>query len=180
MNLKDLTDHVCVVTGANSGIGKATALQLAKQGARVAMVCRSEDRGVSAQSDIRDQCGHDRIDLHLADLGVQSDVRALGERLVAAYDRIDVLVNNAGVFQGHRTETPDGIETTFAVNHLAPFLLTHLLIDPMLETAREHDQARIVNVGSEAHRGVRMDFEDGLLGIAGVWAVEARQRPVHP
>lgn len=160
MNLKDLTDHVCVVTGANSGIGKATALRLAQQGARVAMVCRNEERGVSARDEIYQQCGHERIDLHLADLGVQSSVRALGERLTATYDRLDVLVNNAGLFKGHRTETPDGIETTLAVNHLAPFLLTHLLIDLLRETAQAYGEARVVNVASEAHRGVRIDFDD--------------------
>jgi len=172
MNLKDLTDHVCVVTGANSGIGKATALRLAQQGARVAMVCRSEERGASARSEIREQCGHERIDLHLCDLGVQSDVRALGERLTATYDRIDVLVNNAGVFEGTRTETPDGIETTLAVNHLAPFLLTHVLIDRLQDTAQEHGEARIVNVASEAHRGVRINFDDiqGEDGYSGLQA----------
>jgi NAD(P)-dependent dehydrogenase (short-subunit alcohol dehydrogenase family) len=160
MTLKDLTDHVCVVTGANSGIGKATAVGLAQQGARVAMVCRNADRGEAARDDIREACDHDRVDLYLADLAVQADVRAVGERLRADYDRIDVLVNNAGVFKGHRTETPDGIETTFAVNHLAPFLLTHRVVDTMVRTAREHGEARIVNVGSEAHRGAHMHFDD--------------------
>ncbi|PEN12593.1 retinol dehydrogenase [Longibacter salinarum] len=160
MKLKDLTGHVCIVTGANSGIGKATALGLATQGARVAMVCRSERRGAQAREEILAACGHDRVDLHLADLSLQSDVRALGERLDASYNRIDVLVNNAGVFMGERIETGDGMETTLAVNHLAPFLLTHILIDTMIDTARSHGEARIVNVGSEAHRGARIDFDD--------------------
>jgi len=172
MDLKDLTDHVCVVTGANSGIGKATAIGLAEQGARVAMVCRNRDRGQAARNDIVAACSHDRVDLHQADLAVQSDVRALGERLSATYDRIDVLVNNAGVFEGHRSETGDGIEKTLAINHLAPFLLTHILIDRMLATARTHGEARIVNVGSEAHRGVRIDFDDlqGETGYSGLRA----------
>jgi len=160
MNLKDLTDHVCVVTGANSGIGKATAEQLASQGARVVMVCRNEARGRTAQTDIQAACFHDRVDLELADLAVQADVRALGERLLATYDRLDVLVNNAGVFRGHRTETPDGIEATLAINHLAPFLLTHAVIGRMIETSHAVGEARIVNVSSEAHRSARIDFDD--------------------
>lgn len=160
MEWKDLTGHVCVVTGANSGIGKATARGLAEHGARVVMVCRSEERGTAARRDLVDATGNDEIDLLLADLAVQDEVRALGTNLCDRYDRLDVLVHNAGVFNGEREETPDGIELTLAVNHLAPFLLTHVVVAHVIDTAKAHGEARIVTVGSEAHRGTRIDFDD--------------------
>lgn len=160
MEWKDLTGHVCVVTGANSGIGKATARGLAEHGAQVVMVCRSEERGTAARHDIVDATGNDQVDLLLADLAVQDEVRTLGDDLRGRYDRLDVLVHNAGVFNGEREETPDGLELTFAVNHLAPFLLTHRVAEHMIDTAETHGEARIVTVGSEAHRGTRIDFDD--------------------
>jgi NAD(P)-dependent dehydrogenase (short-subunit alcohol dehydrogenase family) len=166
MNLKDLSGHVCVVTGANSGIGKETCTGLVRQGARVAMVCRSEERGRKAQEDVESEAAsYDGItpgttDLLLADLAVQEEVRALGDEITERYDRLDVLVNNAGLFNGKREVTDDGVEKTFAVNHLAPFLLTHRVADLLKQTAEAEGEARIVNVGSEAHRGVRINFDD--------------------
>lgn len=165
MDLKTLTGRVCVVTGANSGIGKETAKGLARQGAHVVMVCRDEDLGREAQEEIQavamQEQGVDyRVDLLLADLAVQSEVRSLADTLRTQYDRLDVLVNNAGVFLGEREVTDDGIEATFAVNHLAPFLLTHLVLDRMKQTAREVGEARVVVVSSEAHRSVSVDFDD--------------------
>jgi NAD(P)-dependent dehydrogenase (short-subunit alcohol dehydrogenase family) len=161
MTLKDLSGHVCVVTGANSGIGKETCRGLVRQGARVVMVCRSQDRGRTAQSDIEASARNGgTTDLHRADLADSSQVHDLGARLTEAYDRIDVLVNNAGIYNGTRETTIEGVEKTLAVNHLAPFLLTHLLRDRLEQTARAEGQARIVNVGSEAHRGARIDFND--------------------
>ena len=161
MTLKDLTGHVCVVTGANSGIGKEVCRGLVRQGARVVMVCRNEKRGRDAQAEIEaDAREGGSTDLQRADLAVQDDVKDLAARLVSTYDRLDVLVNNAGLYSGRREMTVDGVEKTFAVNHLAPFLLTHLVLDRMKETAEEVGEARIVNVGSEAHRGARIDFDD--------------------
>ena len=175
MDLKDLSGCVCAVTGANSGIGKATCKVLRRQGARVVMVCRNEERGRKAQRDIEaaaSDIASGGTDLLLADLAVQRDVRALGDEIETTYDRLDVLVHNAGIYNGHREMTKDGVEKTFAVNHLAPFLLTHLLLDRVKETAQAVGEARIVTVGSEAHRGVRFDFDDvhGEDGYSGIHA----------
>jgi len=165
-DLKDMSDTVCVVTGANSGIGKETATELARLGARVVMVCRDEGRGREAQAEIRAaaELAHpsreDTVDLHIADLSVQEEVYHLGETIRADYDRLDVLVNNAGVFSDTREETVDGIELTFAVNHLAPFLLTHLVLPRIQETAGRAGEARIITVSSEAHRGSSINFDD--------------------
>ncbi|MFB6098526.1 MAG: SDR family oxidoreductase, partial [Salinibacter sp.] len=165
-DVKDMSGTVCVVTGANSGIGKATATELARLGARVVMVCRDEGRGREAQAEIRAAAEtaqprrEDAVDLRIADLAVQEEVYHLGEILRAEYDRLDVLVNNAGVFLETRQETVDGIEATFAVNHLAPFLLTHLVLPRIRETAGRAGEARIVTVSSEAHRGSSIDFDD--------------------
>ena len=177
-DLKDMSGTVCVVTGANSGIGKATAAELARLGARVVMVCRDEGRGREAQAELRAEArtAHpsraDTIDLRIADLSVQEEVYHLGETLRADYDRLDVLVNNAGVFLESREETVDGVEATFAVNHLAPFLLTHLVLPRLRETAGRAGEARIVTLSSEAHRGVSMDF-DGLDAETGYNPLQA-------
>jgi NAD(P)-dependent dehydrogenase (short-subunit alcohol dehydrogenase family) len=165
-DLKDMSGTVCVVTGANSGIGKAAAAELARLGARVVMVCRNEGRGREARAEIQAaaELAHpsreDTVDLLIADLSVQEEVYHLGETIRADYDRLDVLINNAGVFSETREETVDGIELTFAVNHLAPFLLTHLVLPRIRETAGRAGQARIITVSSEAHRGTSIDFDD--------------------
>ena len=165
-DLKDMSDTVCVITGANSGIGKAAATELARLGAHVVMVCRDEGRGRDAQTEIQAaaETAHpsreDAVDLHIADLSVQAEVYRLGETLRTDYDRLDVLVNNAGVFLESRQETVDGIEATLAVNHLAPFLLTHLVLPRIRETAGRAGEARIITVSSEAHRGTSIDFDD--------------------
>jgi len=165
-DLKDMSGSVCVVTGANSGIGKATASELARLGARVVMVCRDEGRGREAQAEIRAAAEkahpsrEDTIDLYIADLSVQEEVYHLGETIRADYDRLDVLVNNAGVFRETREETVDGVEVTFAVNHLASFLLTHLVLPRLRETAGRTGEARIITVSSEAHRGASLNFDD--------------------
>lgn len=155
-----MTNKTCLVTGANSGIGKATVRGLAQRGAHVIMVCRSEERGEAARRAIIDATGHDAIDLLLADLAVQDDIRTLAETVTERYDRLDVLNNNAGIYQAERTLTPDGIEKTWAVNHLAYFLLTNLLRDLLVDTAEAYGEARVVNVGSEAYKGGTMDLDD--------------------
>lgn len=166
LHLKDMEGTVCVVTGANSGIGKATAKGLVRLGARVVMVCRNAERGRDAQAEIRAvaQKAHpshdDVVDLYVADLAVQDEVYHLGEQLRADYDRLDVLINNAGVLLAEREETPDDLETTFAVNHLAPFLLTHLVLPLLKETAGRTGEARVVTISSEAHRGTSLNFDD--------------------
>lgn len=145
MNLENKT---CVVTGANSGIGKATTRELAGQGARLLMLCRNETKAKQARQDIIDETGNQNIDIILADFAIQDEVRKAAEAIIEKVDKLDILVNNAGAINHDRTETPDGIERTFAVNHLAPFLLTNLLIDPLQNASF----ARIVNVASVAHK----------------------------
>jgi len=146
---------VALVTGGTSGIGKATATALAAMGADVVVVGRNPERGERAAAEIRAQTGG-TVDLALADLSSQAEVHRLAEEFRQRYDRLDVLVNNAGLVQSTRTETPDGIETTFAINHLAPFLLTNLLLDVLEESA----PSRVVTVSSEAERWGNVDFDD--------------------
>jgi len=146
---------VALVTGGTSGIGKATAMALAAMGADLVVVGRDPERGEKAAAEIRAQTGS-RVDLALADLSSQAEVRALAEEFRRRYDRLDVLVNNAGLVQSKRTETEDGLESTFAINHLAPFLLTNLLRDVLEESA----PSRVVTVSSEAERWGNIDFDD--------------------
>ena len=152
---------ICVVTGATSGIGKETAVALAKAGATVAVVCRTRDRGEAALAEIRRRAGHDAVSLFVADLSSQRAIRTVAAELQAALPRIDVLVNNAGLALRDRLVTEDGFENTFAVNHLAYFLLTRLLQPTLLASA----PARVVNVSSEAHRWGAIRFDD-LMGEA--------------
>jgi NAD(P)-dependent dehydrogenase (short-subunit alcohol dehydrogenase family) len=147
---------VVLITGGTSGIGRAAATALAAMGAEVVVIGRSRERGESAVEEIRDTSGTGRVSLMLADLAVQAEVRGLAEEFRERYDRLDVLVNNAGIIQSKRTETPDGIELTLAVNHLAPFLLTNLLLDLLKKSA----PSRIITVSSEARRRAKIDFED--------------------
>ncbi len=145
-----------LVTGANSGIGKATAQLLAEGGARVVMACRNRERGEPARAEIVQQSGNEAVELLTADFASQRQIRALAEAFKRAHTRLDVLVNNAGLYLPRRTETEDGVETTWAVNHLAPFLLTNLLLDVIKASA----PARIVNVSSNAHFGNTIHFAD--------------------
>ncbi|HYM16473.1 MAG TPA: SDR family oxidoreductase, partial [Dehalococcoidia bacterium] len=143
-------------TGASNGIGKATASALAAMGARVVLVCRDRARGEAARAEIAREAASDAVELEIADLSSQAEIRGLASRMAVAHPRIDVLVNNAGAVNTVRTTTVDGLETTFAVNHLAYFLLTNLL----LEQIRAAGRGRIVNVSSRAHMGARIDFDD--------------------
>jgi retinol dehydrogenase 14 len=147
---------VVLITGGTSGIGKATAVALAAMGADVVITGRNQERGKQVVEEVRRESGNEEVELMLADLAVQAEVRRLAEEFKERYDRLDVLVNNAGVVQSRRTETPDGIETTLAINHLAPFLLTNLLLDLLKKSA----PSRIVTVSSEAQRWGKLDFDD--------------------
>src|SRR6266480_425905 len=149
---------ICVVTGANSGIGKATALELAQMGATVVMVCRDRARGEEARSEITTKSRNNAVDLLLADLSSQQSIRQLVENFQQHYTHLHVLINNAGAgaaFTGRR-ETVDGLEMTFAVNYLAPFLLTNLLLDVLKASA----PARIVNVSSASHKSGYIQMDD--------------------
>lgn len=154
--MNQIEGSTCVVTGANSGIGKVTAIEMARMGARVVMVCRNRERGRQALVEVCQASGSSSVDLLLADLSVQEQVKSLAARIAAEYPQVDVLVNNAGLFRRKREETADGLEMTFAVNHMAYFILTLELLD----TLRESAPARIVNVASNAHAGNRLDFDD--------------------
>lgn len=144
----NVENRICMITGANSGIGKETAKTLAGMGAYVIMVCRNEKKAQHAKQEIIDETGHAGIEIMLADLAHQYDIREAAQAFNKKFDALDVLVNNAGIVASERRETPEGIERTFAINHLGPFLLTNLLMSA-LENA---EQARIVNVSSEVHR----------------------------
>ncbi|MFL5667125.1 MAG: SDR family oxidoreductase [Ktedonobacteraceae bacterium] len=147
---------ICLVTGANSGIGKETALSLAQMGATVIMVCRDRARSEAAQNEIKAQSSNDAVDLLLADLSSQQSIRQLAEDFKQRYSQLHVLINNAGVAMLKRHETADGLEMTFAVNQLAPFLLTNLLLDTLKASA----PARIVNVSSESHEAGYIKMDD--------------------
>ncbi|NVM35279.1 MAG: SDR family oxidoreductase [Candidatus Lokiarchaeota archaeon] len=150
-----INGKICIITGANSGIGKATALGLAKLGAKVVMLCRNKTRGEDAQNEIITKSGNKSIDLLLADLSSQSSIRKFVSEFEKKYDKLDVLINNAGVNPSKRYETIDGIEKAFAINTLAPFLLTNLLL-PIL---KNNIPARIINVAS-AVQSKSINFEN--------------------
>ena len=145
-----------VITGATSGIGRAAADVLAERGATLGLVARNPELGERALGELRQRTGNDAIRLFLADLSSQQEVRRLADELLDAYPQIHVLFNNAGVVNLRRETTVDGYETTFAVNHLAYYLLTRLLLGRI----RASSPARIVNVASDAHRASRLDWDD--------------------
>lgn len=151
-----MKDQVCLITGATSGIGKAAALQLAQLGATVVMVGRNPQRTAAAIEEIRRRSGNSHVESMLADLSSQQEIRKLAENFQASYQRLDVLVNNAGAIMLTRQKSTDGIEMTFALNHLNYFLLTNLLLD----TLKASGAARIINVSSDSHQGAHLDFED--------------------
>jgi len=147
---------VCLVTGATSGIGEVTARELGRDGARVILHGRSPSSAEAARDRISKVAPGARIETITADLGSLEGVRTLAKEVLERWDRLDVLVNNAGAIQEKRRMTADGIEMTFGVNHLAPFLLTHLLLDRLRASA----PARIVNVASAAHYRGHLDLDD--------------------
>ena len=148
--------RVAIVTGASSGIGLYTALGLSRAGMRVVVAGRDRARAEVARRFVTERSGSDQVETALADFSRLAEVRRLADEILSAHDRIDVLVNNAGLFSPKYRLSADGFELTFAVNHLAPFLLTNLLLDRLLASA----PARIVTVASEAHRGQRIDIGD--------------------
>ncbi|WP_181306499.1 SDR family oxidoreductase [Rufibacter sp. XAAS-G3-1] len=151
----DKAGKIMVVTGASSGIGKATAQALANGGAQVVMVCRNERKGLEAIKEIKQKVPEATLKLHLADLSSLQEVRKVAAELKENYPVIDVLINNAGLIPGVMQTTADGWELAWATNHLAPFLLTNLLMEPLLAS----EQGRVINVTSEAHRLGQIDFE---------------------
>jgi NAD(P)-dependent dehydrogenase (short-subunit alcohol dehydrogenase family) len=151
-----MQEKVCLVTGATSGIGEVTARELARRGARVIIAGRSAARCAATLERIRAETGSTAVESLLADLSSQSDVKRLADEVQKRCQRLDVLINNAGGLYQARRESPDGIELTLALNHLAYFLLTNLLL-PLIKASAP---ARIVNVASDAHRGGSINFDD--------------------
>jgi retinol dehydrogenase-14 len=163
-----MTGKTVLITGATSGIGKATAMGLASMGASVVMVGRDRGRGEAAMADIKENSGNASVGLMLADLSSQEQIRRLAHEIKEAYPRLDVLINNAGVIRSERITTAAGLETTFAVNHLAYSLLTNLLLDRLKAGA----PSRIVNVASGEQRNGTIDFDD-LQGEKGYKGAKA-------
>ncbi len=153
---KSMQGKICLVTGATSGMGKETALGLARLGATVVLVARSKSKGEETRQEIARQSGNDDIDLLLADLSSQQEVRKLADEFKAKYKRLDVLVNNAGGVFTKRQTTVDGLEMTFALDHLAYFLLTLLLLD----TLKASVPARIINISSQGEVFGKINFDD--------------------
>ena len=151
-----LAGKVCMVTGATSGIGKVTARELAQRGAAVVVVGRSQAKSEATVSQLRQQTANPSVDFLLADLSSQQEIRRLAREFESRYSRLDVLVNNAGAIMLSRRESVDEIEMTLALNHLAYFLLTNLLLDILKSSA----PARIINVSSNSHERAKLDFDD--------------------
>jgi NAD(P)-dependent dehydrogenase (short-subunit alcohol dehydrogenase family) len=154
-----MAGKICLVTGATAGIGKVTAHALAQQGASVVLVGRNLEKGEAVVGQIKKQTGNSAVEFMVADLSSQQQIRHLAERFQAKYRQLHVLVNNAGAVFFSRWESVDGLEMTFALNHLGYFLLTNLLLD-MLKASTP---ARVVNVSSSAHLAGRVNF-DNLQG----------------
>ncbi|HJS20268.1 MAG TPA: SDR family NAD(P)-dependent oxidoreductase [Anaerolineales bacterium] len=152
-----MNTKVYVVTGATSGLGKAVALELAKTGATVILVGRDPDRGAQVEKEIASAAKNANTDLQLSDLSNLSSVRNLAEILNSKYEKIDVLINNAGIYKRQRSVTVDGFEEMFATNHLGPFLLTHLLLDRLLAST----SARILNVTAPSTSELKFDDLQG-------------------
>nr|MDO8085343.1 SDR family oxidoreductase [Candidatus Sigynarchaeum springense] len=168
-----LDGKVCLVTGATSGIGKETAFGLARAGGTVVLVARNQEKGAAVVRSIKEKTGNANISLLIADLSRQADIRNLASTFQQNYDKLHVLINNAGIILFQRVETVDGLEMIFAVNYLSQFLLSNLLVDVMKRSA----PARIINMSSNAQGwlGTRLDLDDlqgerhfsGFLAYAG-------------
>ena len=146
-----MKDKICIVTGANSGVGKATAEQLVDLDAHVVMVVRNIDKGKAALAEIKEKTGKDSLELMICDFSSQKSIRSFASKFLEKYDRLDVLINNHGLMVDKKTLSEDNLELTFAVNHLGYFLLTNLLLDLLRKSA----PARIINVSSGAFAATR-------------------------
>lgn len=147
---------ICLITGASSGIGKATALGLAKMGATVVMLCRNKSRGEAASAEIKEKSGNENVNLMIADLSSQKEVKNMVHKFKEKYQKLHILINNAGVYFTKWHAAANGIEMTFAVNYLASFLLTNLLLDFL----KVSSPARIINIAGVYHKKGTIDFED--------------------
>lgn len=156
-----MTGRTVLITGGTGGIGRAAAIGLASMGARVGITGRDRARAEQAAAAIIRESGNSAVDVFVGDMSSQAEVRRLAGEVLSAYPRLDVLLNNVGGFWSHRHVTADGLEHTFALNHLAPFLLTSLLLERLKASA----PARVVTVSSGAQSMGKIDFDD-LMGEA--------------
>ena len=162
ISLVNMHGKVCLVTGGTSGIGKETARELTRLGASVVIVGRDVGKAITTVTEIQKETGNNSIEFIIADLSSQAAIHNLADKFLASYPRLDILINNAGKIFTSRQTSVDGIEMTFALNHLSYFLLTRLLINRLLFSS----PSRIVNVSSTAHQNTTIDFND----------IECRQR----
>ncbi|MGB0387481.1 MAG: SDR family oxidoreductase [Ardenticatenaceae bacterium] len=168
-----MKDKICMVTGGTSGIGEVTARVLAEKGASVIVVGRNPEKGAATISRIRQASGNPSVEFMRVDFSVQGQIREFAQAFQARYSRLDVLVNNAGAVFRKREVSADGLEMTFAVNHLGYFLLTNLLLDTLKASA----PARIVNVSSGAHEGGKMNWDDlQLQNGYNIWAAYSQSK----
>lgn len=149
-----LAEKICLITGGSGAIGKAAAIEIAKSGGSVVLISRNQERGQASRDEVRRASGNSSVELLVGDMSVQASIRQLARDFSSNHDRLHVLVNTAAVFANHRTLTKDGLELMFATNHLAPFLLTNLLLDPLKTAA----PSRIITVSAPST--TKLDFDD--------------------
>ena len=168
-----MKDKICLITGATDGIGKETARCLGKQNTQLILVGRNSEKGEKVRKKLIAKTGNNQIKILTADLSNMKAIRYLAERIYSRYDRLDVLINNAGALFAQREETDEGLEKTFALNHLNYFLLTKLLLDLI----KKGKNSRIINVASRAHIGATLYFDNlqGRSGYSG-WAAYKRSK----
>ena len=175
-----MKDKTVLISGANAGIGLATSIGLARLGARVLMVSRDEERGRNAQEIVKEKSINDDVHLLIADLSDPVAIKKLAMDVQHQFGELHVLLNNAAVIPRRRELTKDGLEVQFAVNHLAYFHLTGLLMGLLKANA----PARVVNVSSQVHAGATIDFDDlqserAVWPDPGIWQDQAGQRAIH-
>ena len=149
-------EKFCVITGANAGIGKETAMQLAIKGYHIIMICRNREKAEKAQNEIKDKSGNEKIDLLIADLASLESVKNVAKEFKQKCEYLHVLINNAGMFNRKRMVTENGYESTFAIDYLAHFLLTNSLLDVI----KKSTPSRIINVSSNIHLYFKINFDD--------------------
>lgn len=151
-----MKDKIVLVTGANSGMGKATCIEIAKLGAKVIMVCRDKQRGIEALEEVKEKSNNPSVELMFCDLGSIKEIKELTKEFKRKFEKLDILINNAGVILPGKHRTKDGLELQFGVNHLGHFFLTKELLDLI----KKSPSGRIINVASGAHKIGRIYFED--------------------